>query len=60
MCSTEPTLMRVAEVAAFMRCTRRHVERLISDEKIPALKDGRRTLIRRSDVLRYLRSIRRK
>ena len=45
----QPNLTR-AEVAAFLRCSVDTVDKRIADGSLPAIKYGRRVLIRREDV----------
>ena len=49
-----PELLTVDEVAAFLRCRRQRVYDLVSQGRLPHLKDGARLLLRRSDLLAYL------
>ena len=54
----EPELMSVSEAAEMLRCRRQRVYDLISQGRLPHLKDGARVLIRRRDVLAYLEDVR--
>jgi len=49
--------MSVSEAAEMFRCRRQRVYDLISQGRLPHLKDGARVLIRRSDVLAYLEDV---
>ena len=49
-----PELLTVQEVADLLRCKRQRVYDLLSQDRLPHLKDGSRVLIRRSEVLAYL------
>jgi len=55
--STAPELMTVPEVAAYLRCNKQRVYDLISQGRLPCLKDGARVLIRRADLLAYLEAV---
>ena len=52
--SAEPDLMTIPEVAMYLRCERQRIDDLLSSRRIPRVKDGRRTLVRRADVNHYL------
>jgi excisionase family DNA binding protein len=49
-----PELLAAGEAATLMRCKRQRVYDLLSQGRLPYLKDGARVLIRRADVLAYL------
>ena len=49
-----PELLTVAEAAEYLRCGRQRVYDLVSQGRVPYLKDGARVLIRRADLLAYL------
>jgi excisionase family DNA binding protein len=46
--------LNVAECAELLRCSRQRVYDVLSAGGIPRVKEGSRTLVRRSDVDRYL------
>lgn len=46
--------MTIVEAAEFLRCSRQRVDDLLSARRLPRVKDGARTLIRRSDLDAYL------
>jgi excisionase family DNA binding protein len=48
----------IAEAAQFLRCGRRNIERKLETGELPKHKDGRRTLIKRTDLLAYARKMR--
>ncbi len=50
----EPELMSVSEAAELLRCRRQRVYDLLSQGRLPHLKDGARVLIRRAELLGYL------
>jgi excisionase family DNA binding protein len=50
----EPEFMTIPETAELMRCSRQRVDDLLSARRLERVKDGRRTLLRRADVLAYL------
>jgi excisionase family DNA binding protein len=50
--------MTIPEAAEFLRCSRQRVDDLLSARCLERVKDGSRTLLRRSDVLAYLESAR--
>ena len=52
--SPNPIYLTIAETAHFLRCCRRSVERILQR----GYKVGRRTLIKRSDLLAYIRKLR--
>ena len=51
---TEPELLTAAEAADYLRCGKQRVYDLVSQGRLPHLKDGARVLIRRADLLAYL------
>jgi excisionase family DNA binding protein len=46
--------MTVEEAAEFLRCGRKRVYDLTSQRRLPYVKDGSRTLLRRVDLIAYL------
>lgn len=50
-----PDLLTVAEAAELMRCERKRVYRLLSDGRLPRVRDGGRVLVERAEVERHLR-----
>ena len=50
----EPELLTVAEAAGFLRCKPQRLYDLVSQGRLPHLKDGARVLVRRADLLTYL------
>jgi len=50
----EHELMSVDEAAELLRCRRQRVYDLLSQGRLPHLKDGARVLIRRAELLSYL------
>jgi excisionase family DNA binding protein len=46
--------MTIVEAAAYLRCTRQRVDDLLSSRRLPRVKEGARTLIRRTDLDTYL------
>ncbi len=44
----------VAEAAELLRCSRQRVDNLLSAGRLRRVKDGRRTLIERAELERYL------
>jgi excisionase family DNA binding protein len=46
--------MTIREAADYLRCSRQRVDDLLSQRRLGRLKDGSRTLIRRSDLDAYL------
>jgi excisionase family DNA binding protein len=47
----EPSPYATADEAAdFLRCSRQHVWDLVSSRRLPAIHEGRRLLVRRSDL----------
>ena len=51
---TAPELLTVDEAAEFLRCRRQRLYDLVSQDRLPHLKDGARLLFRRVDLLAYL------
>jgi len=51
----EAELLTVAEAAVVLRCKPQRVRDLLSQRRLPRIKDGGRTLIARRDLLAYLR-----
>lgn len=49
-------LLTIPEAAELLRCKRGRVDDLLSQGRLTRVKDGRRTLLRRADVERYLRT----
>ena len=47
-------LLTVREAAEFLRCSRQRVDNLLSQGRLPRVKEGRRTLIARAALARYL------
>ncbi len=47
-------LLTVREAAEFLRCSRQRVDNLLSQGRLPRVKEGRRTLIARAALERYL------
>ncbi|MFL5943693.1 MAG: helix-turn-helix domain-containing protein [Gaiellaceae bacterium] len=46
--------MTVKEAAEYLRCSRQRVDNLLSQRRLERMKDGARTLIRRSDLDAHL------
>ncbi len=46
--------MTVTEAAEFLRCKRQHVDDLLSQRRLPRVKDGSRTLIPREAIEAHL------
>jgi excisionase family DNA binding protein len=46
--------MSVVEAAEYLRCSRQRIDDLLSQRKLRRVKDGRRTLISRSELEAYL------
>jgi excisionase family DNA binding protein len=46
--------LTIPETAELLRCSRQRVDDLLSQRRLPRVKDGSRTLLRRADVLAYL------
>jgi excisionase family DNA binding protein len=46
--------LSVAEAAEFLRCGRKRVYDLTGQRRLPYVKDGSRTLLRRVDLIAYL------
>ncbi|MBD0328584.1 MAG: helix-turn-helix domain-containing protein [Thermoleophilia bacterium] len=49
-----PEFLTVPETAELLRCSRQRVDNLLSAGRLPRVKDGGRTLIRRADLDAYL------
>ena len=49
-----PEMLTVGEAAELLRCRRQRVYDLLSQGRLPHLKDGARVLIRRAELLGYL------
>ena len=49
-----PEYLTVEEAADYMRCRRQRVYDLLSSRRLPRHKDGRRVLLRRSEIDAYL------
>lgn len=47
-------LLTVREAAEFLRCSRQRVDNLLSQGRLPRVKEGRRTLVARAELERYL------
>jgi excisionase family DNA binding protein len=47
--------MTIVEAAAYLRCARHRVDDLLSQRRLTRIHDGRRVLIERAEVDRYLR-----
>ncbi|MGQ2910791.1 helix-turn-helix domain-containing protein [Aeromicrobium sp.] len=54
MTKPNDTLLTRTEVAALLRCSIGTIDRRIADGDLVSYKHGRRVLIRREDVARYL------
>jgi len=50
----ESPYMTIVETAEYLRCSRQRVDDLLSARRLERVKDGARTLIRRSDLDAYL------
>jgi excisionase family DNA binding protein len=48
--------LTVAEAAQYLRCSRQRVYDLLSQRRLPRVKEGSRTLISREEIARYLGS----
>jgi excisionase family DNA binding protein len=46
--------LTIPEAAEVLRCSRQRIDDLLSARRLPRVKDGARTLIRRSDLDAYL------
>lgn len=51
----ESPVMRVEEAASYLRCKRQRIDDLLSAGRLTRLKEGRRTLVLRSEVVALLR-----
>jgi excisionase family DNA binding protein len=49
-----PCLLTIDECAAFARSTPSGVRRWIAEQRLPSIRPGRRRLVRRADLLRFL------
>jgi excisionase family DNA binding protein len=49
-----PELLTVDETAELLRCRKQRVYDLVSQGRLPCLKDGARVLVRRADLLAHL------
>lgn len=47
--------MTIPEAAEYLRCSRQRVDDLLSQRRVARYKDGRRTLVSRTEVEEYLR-----
>lgn len=55
----QPTLLlTLAEVAAHLRCTRRSIERQVAKQRLRVVHIGRAVRVERSELDRYVRSLR--
>ncbi len=52
-----PEMLTVGEAAELLRCRRQRVYDLLSQGRLPHLKDGARVLIRRAELFGYLESV---
>lgn len=52
--------MTIEELREMWRCSRRHIERLLNKKKLTKIKIGRRTLISRSEAMKYAKKQRAK
>jgi excisionase family DNA binding protein len=50
-----PPLLTVPEAASLLRCSRQRVDDLLSQGRLTRIKEGRRTLVARSDIEAHLR-----
>ncbi|HOO49701.1 MAG TPA: helix-turn-helix domain-containing protein [Alphaproteobacteria bacterium] len=51
-------LLTIPEFCEAVSCGRTHAYKLISTAQLPAVKQGKRTLIRREDMLAWIKSLR--
>lgn len=51
----EPELLTVPEAAEFLRCKPQRVRDLLSQGRLGTIKEGRRTLVSRADLVAHLR-----
>jgi len=51
---TTAELLTVDEAAELLRCKRQRIYDLVSQRRLPCLKDGSRVLLRRTELLAYL------
>lgn len=58
LAATEPVeaspYMTILEAAEFLRCSRQRIDDLLSQRRLPRIKDGSRTLLSRNEIERYL------
>jgi excisionase family DNA binding protein len=47
--------MTIVEVAEYLRCSRQRIDDLLSARRLERVKEGARTLVRRSDLDAYLK-----
>lgn len=52
--ASEEALLTPDEAATFLRCKRQRIYDLISQRRLPAMREGGRRLIRRADLLRLV------
>lgn len=50
----ESEYLTVVEAAGFLRCSPQRVYDLLSQRRLERFKDGRRTLVRRDELVRHL------
>jgi len=50
----ESPYMTIPEAAALLRCSRQRVDNLLSARRLTRVKDGRRTLVLRSEIEQHL------
>jgi excisionase family DNA binding protein len=53
-CASASPYLSIPEAADLMRCSRQRIDDLLSARRLERVKDGRRTLLRRAEVLAYL------
>jgi excisionase family DNA binding protein len=51
--------MTIPEAAQYLRCSRQRIDDLLSQRRLTRHKDGRRTLVRRTDIEAHLETERR-
>ena len=49
-----PELLSVTEAGEFLRCGKQRIYDCVSQDRLPCLRDGKRLLFRRVDLLAYL------
>lgn len=54
--ASEEALLTPDEAAVLLRCKRQRIYDLISQRRLPAMREGGRRLIRRADLLRLVES----